>query len=147
MYNPERFLTEKLAAEVLAEFAWPAPYTLEDWQPDGIAIVFPRCTLMLSEGFEGEMAMHFLPEQTGVTDDLSVTHAIIALRELSDAASLPPPPALISDHSPGASLAKVKNGIRDLSTLVLTYLGPCLLGDFAWVAAYQELKTGHRRAP
>ncbi len=28
MYNPPKFLTPEVLAEVLAELTWPAPYTL-----------------------------------------------------------------------------------------------------------------------
>jgi hypothetical protein len=46
MYAPKKHLTEAVLAEVLAEFEWPAPYTLEDWQPDGIGVLFPTCILV-----------------------------------------------------------------------------------------------------
>lgn len=134
----------QVASEVLSEFAWPAPYTLEDWLPDGIAMVFPRCTLLYAEGFESDMALKFLPDDTGLDDTLTLTHALLALKAAPDRANLPPDPPLINDVTPAASLDKVKNGIRDLSTLVLTYLRPCLLGDFSWVEAYKAFAARAR---
>lgn len=49
MYSPPTFLTPEVLAEVLAEFPWPAPYTLEDDRPDGIEVRLPRCHLYVTE--------------------------------------------------------------------------------------------------
>lgn len=141
MYDPKRYLTMQAAEEVLSEFRWPAPYMLENELPDGIAMVFPRCTIMFSEGFESEMNALFSPAETGVQDPLSVGHALLTLRSGPGQANLPPEPPLIRDTIGPASLDKVKNGIRDLSTLLLTYLRPCLLGDFGWVEDYKALRA------
>lgn len=146
MYEPQQFLTMQTAQEVLAEFAWPAPYTLENELPDGVAMVFPRCTLMFAEGFGGEMRVLFSPADTGVPDRLSLGHALMALRSAPGAEALPPEPPLIRDIAGPGSVDKVKNGIRDLSTLLLTYLVPCLLGDFSWVRTYQALRANANRA-
>lgn len=51
-------------------------YTLDDWQPDGIAVVFPACTLVIVESFESEMELEFSEEDTGVEYSLSLTHAL-----------------------------------------------------------------------
>jgi hypothetical protein len=51
--------------------------------------------------------------------------------------TLPPPPKLIDYFSPGASLDKVKNELRDLFTLLFTYFRSSLDGDFEWVATYR----------
>lgn len=142
MYDPQKFLTVPVLEQVLAEFQWPVPYTLENELPDGIAMVFPHCTLMFSEGFESDMRVLFSPADTGVKQSLSLGHALMALRSAPDRAGLLPEPSLIGDTAGPASLEKVKNGIRDLSTLLLTYLKPCLLGDFSWVQTYKALK-GH----
>lgn len=142
MYEPKKYLTMQVASEVLAEFEWPERYVLEDWSPDGIAMIFPKCTLIFSEGFESDMDLVFSAEDTGLDETLTLTDALLAIRSTSDPASLPPAPALIRDHIPHASLEKVKIGIRNLSMLILTYLPSCMLGDFSWVGAYRAFKSG-----
>src|SRR5262249_47863861 len=114
----------------------------EDWSPDGIAMVFPKCTLIFSEGFESDMDLVFSAEDTGLDETLTLTDALLAIRSTSDPASLPPAPALIREHIPHASLEKVKLGIRNLSMLILTYLPSCMLGDFSWVGTYKAFKSG-----
>lgn len=136
MYNPPTFLTPEVLAEVLAEFPWPAPYTLEDDRPDGIEVRLPRCHLYVTEGFESNMELKFLSESTGLDHSVSVADALAALREDPDR-TLPPRPKLIDFFSPHASLDKVKNEVRDLCTLLFTYFRSSLEGDFAWVATYQ----------
>ena len=140
MYEPKRYLTMQLVSEVLSEFEWPADFTLEDRLPEGIVMVFARCTPIFSEGFESEMMLKFSPGDTGLKETVTLRHAVMALKTVHERESLPPAPALINDPSPFASLDKVKNGIRDLSTLVLTYLRPSLLGDFSWVEVYRAFK-------
>ena len=129
MYNPPTFMTLELLDKLLAEFEWPAPYTLEDDLPDGIVVAFPRCHLYFTEGFESTIQIRFLPEDTGTDEPLTLGHA------LSTIASVPPPQIPPTMH---ASLEKVIAGIREQCTLVLTYLRPCLLGDFSWVERYQR---------
>jgi hypothetical protein len=141
MYKPKRYLTEQVVSETLSEFEWPVRYTIEDRLPDGIAVVFPRCRLVFAEGFESDMTLAFLPEDTGLDETLTLTHVLLALKSAPDGANMPPAPTLINDHALLASVDKVKNGIRDLSTLVLTYLRPCLLGDFGWVEAYRAFRV------
>jgi hypothetical protein len=140
MYNPRDYLTEKVAAEVLAEFQWPAPYQLDDCLPDGIAVIFPKCTLLFSEGFESDMELYFSPEDTGFDESITLTGALISLREI-DPARLGPNPPLIDKHIPGASLEKVQIGIRNLSMLMLAHLPTCMLGDFSWLEAYKAYRA------
>jgi hypothetical protein len=136
MYNPPTFLTPEVLAEVLAELPWPAPYTLEDDRPDGIEVRLPRCHLYVTEGFESEMELKFLPESTGLDRSVSVRDALGALYKDPERI-LPPCPKLIDYFSPGASLDKVKNQLRDLCTLLFTYFRPSLEGDFEWVPTYR----------
>jgi hypothetical protein len=136
MYNPPTFLTPEVLSEVLSEFSWPAPYTLADDRPDGIEIRLPRCHLYVTEGFESNMELKFLPESTGLDRSVSVGSALRALRADPNR-TLPPPPKLIDYFSPGASLDKVKNELRDLFTLLFTYFRSSLDGDFEWVATYR----------
>jgi hypothetical protein len=136
MYSPPAFLTPEVLAEVLAEFPWPAPPMLEDDRPDGIEIRLARCQLYVTEGFESNMDLKFLPESTGLDRSVSITDALDALRK-DPKRLLPPRPKLIDYFSPHASLDKVKNELRDLFTLLFTYFQPSLSGDFDWLAAYR----------
>lgn len=136
MYNPPKFLTPEVLAEVLAEFTWPAPYTLHR-DPDGIEVRLPRCHLYVTEGFESDMDLAFLPESTGLDDMVSVGDALRVLATDPDRV-LPSEPRLINFFGGHASLDKVKNDLRDLLTLLFTYFRPSLEGDFIWVAFYRE---------
>lgn len=137
MYSPPSFLTIQVLEGILSEFAWPAPYTLEDSLPDGIWMIFPRCSIEFTEGFESEMNLRFSVEETQTSSNLSLFHAIQALRSDPNHV-MPPSPTLIKYFSPGASLEKVQAGIRDICTLVLTYLRPFLLGDRSWIESYKK---------
>jgi hypothetical protein len=137
MYSPKTYMTMEVLSEVLAEFEWPAPYTLEDDLPDGIIMAFPNCRLYFDEGFESHMRLMFLPEDTGTDKTLTLGHALQTIRSDPDRAELPPTPPLINDIASSPSVEKVKNGVRDLAMMVLTYLQPCILGDFSWVEKYK----------
>lgn len=137
MYNPPTFLTPEVLAGVLAEFSWPAPYTLEDDRPDGIVVRFPLCHLYVSDGFESNMDLKFLPESTDLDEPVSVAGALEALRK-TPARVLPPQPTLLNYFSPHASLEKVGNELRDLCTLLSTYFQSSLAGDFDWIDAYKK---------
>ncbi len=137
MYSPPTFLTPEVLAEVLAEFSWPAPYALEDDRPDGIEVRLPRCLLYVTEGFESNMDLKFLPESTGLDRSVPIANALAALRK-DPGRPLPPRPKLLNYFSPHASLDKVKNELRDLCALLFTYFRPSLDGEFDWVAAYRK---------
>jgi hypothetical protein len=133
MYNPPKFLTPEVLAEVLAEFPWPGPYTIEDDRPDGIEVKLPKCSFYVSEGFESDMELAFLPESTGLEHAIPLADALTALRKMKNR-TLPPHPKLIDYFSPAASLDKVKNELRDLFTLLFAYFSSSLDGDFDWVS-------------
>jgi hypothetical protein len=135
MYDPPKFLTPAVLTDVLAEFPWPAAYTLKT-DFDGIEVRLPSCHLYVTEGFESDMDLAFLPESTGLDDMVSIGDALRALEADPDRA-LPPEPKLINYFGPEASLEKVQNHVRDLLTLLFTYFKPSLEGDFGWVAAYR----------
>jgi hypothetical protein len=138
MYHSKKFLTAEVLSEVLSGFDWPAPYTLESKLPDGILVKFPRCTLFFTEGFEGEMALHFLlPDDLGMGRSLTLDHALLAISPDPDGSGGVPTPGLLPDYEPEASLEKVQIGIHNLSKMVLTHLSSCLLGDFGWVDRYR----------
>jgi hypothetical protein len=136
MYSPPTFLTPEVLLEVLAEFPWPGPYTVQDDRPDGIEVRLPRCHLYVTEGFESNMELKFLPATTGLSRSVSVAEALDALRK-DPARTLPPRPKLLDYFSPHASLDKVKNELRDLCTLLFAYFRPSLVGDFDWIEAYR----------
>lgn len=138
MYTPTRYLTLEVLASVLAEFEWPAPYTLDDWLPDGIAVLLPKCTIVFVEGFESEMGLEFLPENTGATKTVTLKHALHVVRKDSTYASPAEEPALINDLASQPSVEKVKNGLRDLCALILAYVPDTLSGDFRWAEAYRS---------
>jgi hypothetical protein len=133
MYHPPSFMTVEVLAEVLAEFTWPSPYTLDSDLPDGIGVVFARCSLYFTEGFESAMDVSFLPNGRGLLRAAPIAEAIELLRKDSNR-TLPDPPRLINFFCPHAALEKVRNELRDLCTLLLTYHGPTLDGDFDWAA-------------
>jgi hypothetical protein len=137
MYNPPKFLTPEVLAEVLAEFSWPGPYTVEDDRPDGIEVRLPKCSFYVSEGFESDMDLTFLPESTGLKEAVPLADALSALRKDSSR-TLPPHPTLIDYFSPGASLDKVKNELRDLFMLLFTYFPSSLEGHFDWASEFQR---------
>src|SRR5690349_1978333 len=80
MYSPPRFMTMQVLESILQEFIWPAPYTLEDSLPDGIWMIFPSCSIEFTEGFESEMDLRFSVEETQTSSNLTLFHAIHALR-------------------------------------------------------------------
>jgi hypothetical protein len=104
MYNPHRLLTPDVLDSVMREFPWPAPYTLKA-DADGIEIRLPHCALYVTEGFESDMDLSFLPESTGLDDLVPVGDAIRAL-EADGTRELPPEPTLINFVGPAASLER-----------------------------------------
>ena len=137
MYTPKTYMTQEVLSQVLSEFEWPAPYALEDWLPDGIAMVFPKCNLFFMEGFEGSMLLEFLAEDTGLDASVTLKEVLLALRSSSAQTGAFDTPGLIRDLSPYPSVDVVKNRLRDLCKIVLTHFRTCLLGDFSWVERYK----------
>jgi hypothetical protein len=130
MYTPERFMTLELVEQVLRERTWPVPYTLEDCDPDGVAMDFEGGTVVFDEGFDGSVRVKLLAGDTGLPWNITLSDVIVALRAADLA---PPPPRLIADSSPYSSLEKVRNGLRDQATLLLTYLPGYFVGDRSWI--------------
>jgi hypothetical protein len=139
MYDPPKYLTPAVLAEVMAQFPWPASYTLKaDF--DGIEVALPRCHLYVTEGFESDMDLAFLPETTGLDEMVSVGDVLRVLS--ADPSRTPlPEPKLINFFGPEASLEKVKNDLHDLFTLLFTYFRPSLEGDFGWTKTYRSSVT------
>ena len=133
----DEYLTEAILKSVLDEFEWPEPFTIEDWLPDGILVAFPRCQLFFVEGVDA-IAIEFLSENTGVEAKLTHKHALRAVRSTLDPAKAPPEPVPTTTFGAPPSIERVQSNIRDLCTLVLTYLRPTLTGDFSWVEVAKE---------
>src|SRR4051812_37480664 len=118
-----QYLTLEIAAEVVADFDWPAPYTLEDDLPDGIVMVFPACQLLLAEGFESDVAIKFLPRDTGLDHAVDLDSALHALVSETERAGTPFPRrhdlGLYNDRSLSGSLAKAKHGLHDQCAILL----------------------------
>jgi hypothetical protein len=146
-YHPKKYMTVEVLSELLKEYEWPAPYTLEGDLPYGIVMRFPFGHLYFSEGFESDMTLEFLTEATKTDYSLALGHALSILVPDSqrDGNKQPIIPGLIDDESPDASLEKVQNGIKDLCVIALRHLRPCILGDFSWVEKY--LATLQQKRP
>jgi len=138
-YNPPSYMTLEVLATILKEFKWPAPYTLEDDLPDGIIMRFPNSNLYFREGFESEMRLEFLTEDTHTSYNLQIGHALLVIVPESQRDGKPITPGLLDDLTPRASLEKVENQIRNLCKIVLYHLKPCILGDFSWVKEYLKI--------
>jgi hypothetical protein len=121
MYHPERFMTVEVLSEVLSEFEWPAPYTLEDWSPDGILMAFPKSNVFFVEGFEGDMPVKFLPEDTGMGQTLTLEHALLAIGPAPERTGGPLTPNLINDRY-GSDLHFIVCDFRGVDTMVMEYL-------------------------
>jgi hypothetical protein len=137
MYMPPQFMTLQVVKEVVSKFQWPDAYEIEDWYQDGIALCFPRCTILFEEGFESEVAAYFLARDTGLNNVVSVYDALAHRGKLET-------PGLIKHFSPGATLEKVQHGIHDLCVVLLNHLSASLLGDFRWVPAYLAYEASTR---
>jgi hypothetical protein len=140
MYEPQKFLTVALASEVLQKLDWPVPYVFEDWLPDGVAMVFPNCTLMFSEGFESDMDLTLSAPEAAPEDVVVLADFLLMLRATADRTSLPREPTLTGEPNPQASREKVESGLHNLALLALTFAHHCILGDFSWMESYKAFR-------
>jgi hypothetical protein len=140
MYSPKRYMTKQVVTDVLAEFEWPSPYTVDDeGLPDDITVAFPGCLLVFNEGFESDMSMAF---ELPVSDKLIDLGA--AMRSLRDGIEVPETPGLSGHFSPGATLEKVQHGLRDICRRVLAHFRKTLEGDYGWVPRFEECEREGR---
>ncbi len=142
----QEFLSMEVLAPILKEYDWPAAYTFDDDSPGGIIMRFPKCSIMIVEGYLSNMQMYFLPEDTHYDYNLTLGHALLALIPERERGPGPLTPGLIEDLSIYGSLEKVQNGIRDLCTILLYHLKPCILGDFSWVVKYKAMMDAKSNA-
>src|SRR3989442_15366310 len=86
MYNPDTFFNIDVLKEVLNEYKWPLQYKLKEINSGEAIIEFPKCSIIISEGFESKMNAYFLNSQTGRSDtqySLKLGHAIDVLKSLN----------------------------------------------------------------
>ncbi len=136
MYNSDTFLDIEVVKEVLSEYKWPLAYKLEEYS-DEVIIEFPKCTIILSEGFESGMNAYFLNSQTGRSDiqqSLELFDALWVLRSINRQhdAELKIN-ELASNIEDKPSLEKVKQGLHIICVMLQAYLLPCIEGDFSRV--------------
>jgi hypothetical protein len=138
MYMPEKFLTVDVLAEEVAKFQWPAAYKLVDYHPDGIAMVFPKCTLFFEEGFESHMELMFLAKDTGLDNVVKLTEVLVSMGGVRGT------PNLIDEGVGGASLETVQIGIHNICTIILAHFPRTPLGDFSWVEKYKAYRASKK---
>lgn len=71
-----------------------------------------------------------------LADDIDLPRAVTLIEvigALRDSGEVPPTPTLSGDSSPAPSLEKVRNGLRDQASLLLTFLPGYFVGDRSWV--------------
>jgi hypothetical protein len=142
MYNPDTFFNIDVLKEVLNEYKWPLEYKLEEYS-DEVIIEFPKCSIIISEGFESKMNAHFLNEQTGRSDiqhSLSVFDAVEVLKSINPQNDQDLElKGLVRNLEVEPSLEKVKLGLHNICILLQAYLLPCIKGDFSWVKEYNKM--------
>jgi hypothetical protein len=146
MYNPEKYLTPEILDKLLAEFNWPEKYCVDfdDNSTEGIEVKFPHSSILFIEGFESEIDVKFLNEQTNRDENqssLSIGHALMVLEEEAKNRNDFVEPKLSNFFSPEASYEKVIHGVKNMCELIQAYLLPCMMGDFSWVEKYENTKN------
>jgi hypothetical protein len=134
MYNPPKYMTERVLANVLGEFDWPATFKMEEDLPDGISIRFEACELYFCEGFETEMTLVITAAGAGV--------GAVELGTLIVAVGSFDVPSIESQYIE-PSLDSLRRNIRNLCKIVLFGLRSTLVGEFPWVPRYIEYMTKH----
>ena len=142
MYNPKTFFSIVVLREVLEEYKWVTSYVLNETNSGNVIIKFPKCNILISEGFESSMNAYFLNSDTGrneMQSNLEIFDAIDLIkpnRELE--LDFIEPRGLITYLDEEPSLEKVKQGLNNICILLQTYLLPCIDGDFSWVKEYNR---------
>lgn len=141
MYYPETFFSKQVLEEVLSSYNWAEKYVLIEASAGSVIIAFPKCSILISEGFESKMNAYFLNEQIGrnsVQENISIFNALDVIKpkkELSQQDSeLLKQTIRYLDDDP--SLNKVKQGLTNICILLQVYFLPCIQGDFSWVIDY-----------
>ncbi len=140
MYYPETYFKIDILNEILKEFDWPCPYETARSGAD-IVLYFPKCELLIIEGFDSHMYAVFPNCYTGrndMQDSLKLSRAVGVIRDkkMKDPNYKDP---LLHELDDDPSLDKVKDGIRNICILIQTFLLPCVVdGDFSWVDDYNK---------
>lgn len=146
MYNPDTFFNIHVLKEVLNEYEWPLEYKLKETNSGGAIIEFPKCSIVISEGFESKMNAYFLNSQTGRSDtqySLKLFHAIDVLKSINPQNDQDLEfKGLVRNLEVEPSLEKVKQGLHNICILLQAYLLPCIQGDFNWVEEFNKKYPG-----
>ena len=151
MYDTPAFFNIDVMKEVLNEYKWPLEYKLNDYS-DEVIIEFPKCSIVIREGFESDMNAYFLNSQTGRSDtqqSLDVFDAVGVLDPINPQNDQALKLKGFVDNLEGkASLEKVKLGLHNICILLQAYLLPCINGDFSWVELYNNwVEEFHKKHP
>jgi hypothetical protein len=142
MYYPETFFNMNILKNILEEYNWPLEYTLQETNGGDVIIIFPKCRIVISEGFESNMYAYFPNVEIGrsnIQSNLKIFDAIEVLkpiRELTE--GFVEPKGLVKNLEVEPSQEKVKQGLHNICILLQTYLLPCIEGDFSWVEDYYK---------
>lgn len=143
MYYPETFFTKEVLKEALKQYKWPLQYKLQTTNSGSVLIKFPKCSILVYEGFESHMDACFLNEETGrnnVQSSLKLLDAVCVIRSthnlsINDSHLLKGVLRFIEGEP---SLEKVNQGLKNICILMQVYLLPCIEGDFSWVQEYNR---------
>nr|WP_293843248.1 hypothetical protein [uncultured Arsenicibacter sp.] len=142
MYYPESYFDIEILKEVLEQYSWPSDYYLQEVKSGNIIIVFPKCRLIISEGFESSMTAYFLNSEINRTEtqaSVSIFSAVqIVKSRIIKNAGVEEPEGLVRFLEVEPSLEKVKHGLNNICILLQAYLLPCIEGDFSWVEEYNR---------
>jgi hypothetical protein len=142
MYHPKSYFSINILKQVLDNYNWLSKYTLQETNSGDVIIRFPKCSVIISEGFESNMNAYFPNSETKRNDKQSTLNlfdavdAVKSIRELEN--DFIPPKELVQYFDIEPSLEKVKQGLNNICILLQTYLLPCIEGDFSWVEEYNK---------
>ncbi len=135
---PKKLLTIEVFTEIIEQYEWPAPYTIENLLPKGIIMRFPKCNLVFVEAFQSTIELDFLVSDTHSPYTLELGHALSVVSPQAERKGKPLVEGLFNDNFPLPSIEKVQHGIHDICKIVLAHLTPCILGDWSWLPKHFE---------
>lgn len=142
MYYPERFFDIMILEEILQKYEWTSTYILQETNSGSVIIKFPKCKMIISEGFESSMNAYFPNSETGRSDkqaSLRIFDAIDIIKPIRELeGDFIEPKGLVSNLDVEPSIEKVKQGLHNICILLQTYLLPCIAGDYSWVDDYNK---------
>jgi hypothetical protein len=95
--------------------------------------------LYFCEGYDGEVALEFLQESTGMDALLDLIDSLAVLVPNSETSKDPFSHLdLKNDTSIYASKKKVENGIQGICVIVREYLMSFIQGDLSWVKKFKS---------